>query len=121
MCGAAAERESKLIGTFACDPTLNIIAVTGEITDYLDCLPAELKGYGWHPFITPADFAVTERMARDLFAGQVGSYPIRAQARLGEPILHLDIRTLLVRSNHLITVRGVLDLKHTESRRKIVG
>ena len=111
----------RLIGTFGCDPTLNITSVNGQIVDLLDCLPSELKGHGWRPFIPPDDVPVTQQMAHDLHAGLAGAYDIRAQARCGEPILYLRIRTLLVRSADALSVRGVLDLRHTESRRKIVG
>jgi|KBSSwiS6_1023812.scaffolds.fasta_scaffold48501_1 PAS domain-containing protein len=121
MSGDAGVPDSRLIGTFSCDPRLNITSVNGRIIDYLDCLPSELKGHGWRPFIPPADFPVTEQMVHHLNAGLAGAYDIRAQARCGEPILHLRIRTLLVRSADALTVRGVLDLRHTESRRKIVG
>jgi hypothetical protein len=118
--GAAAD--STVIGTFSCNASLNIVSVRGEITDRLDCLPSELKGYGWQPFVQRADLGVTARMAGELQAGRVGQYDLRAQARTGEPILYIRIRTLIARSMAGdLTVHGALDLLHTESRRTIVN
>lgn len=100
---------------------MNITAVRGEISERLDCLPSELQGYGWEPFIPPADFDVTRQMAMDLQLGRAGFYNIRAQARCGDPVLHMRIRTFMLRSaGQLPSVRGVLDLVHAESRRTIV-
>jgi hypothetical protein len=115
-----APADGKLIGMFACDASLNIASVKGEITDRLDCLPSELKGYGWQPFVQPADFGVTLMMAGELQAGRAGQYDLRAQARTGDPILHIRIRTFIVRSKiGEPTVHGTLDLRHSESRRTI--
>jgi hypothetical protein len=121
MCGGGAAHEGALIGTFSCDPSLTITSVKGEITERLDCLPSELQGHGWQPFVEPTDFDVTRLMARDLQAGQVGAYDLRAQARRGEPVLHLRIRTFITRSRlHVPTICGVLDLRHSESRRTLL-
>jgi hypothetical protein len=95
--------------------------VQGEILERLDCVPAELEGYGWQPFVRPADLDVTRQMAHDLQTGRGGLYDIRAQARCGDPILYLRIRTLLIASSGPApAVRGVLDLRHAESRRSIM-
>ena len=57
----------------------------------------------------------------DLEMGRAGMYDLRAQSRCGDPILHLRIRTLMLQSSGKPpTVRGVLDLRHAESRRTIV-
>lgn len=121
MCGGGAAAEGALIGTFSCDPSLTITSVKGEITERLDCLPSELQGHGWQPFLEPADFDVTRCMARDLGASRVGAYALRAQARCGDPVLHLRIRTFIMRSGpHAPTVYGVLDLRHSESRRTLL-
>jgi hypothetical protein len=119
--GGAAVPDRAIIGTFDCSASLNITSVRGEITDRLDCLPSELQGYGWQPFVQPADIDVTRQMAMDLQTGRLGFYHLRAQARCGDPILHLRIRTLMLRSaGQLPVVRGVLDLVHSESRRTIL-
>jgi hypothetical protein len=119
--GGAAVPDPSVIGTFECNAALNITAVHGEISERLDCLPSELQGYGWEPFIPPADFGITRQMAMDLQSGQAGFYTIRAQAKCGDPVLHLRIRTLMLRSAGQVTlVHGVLDLLHAESRRTIV-
>ena len=119
MLGGATA-DSTLIGTFSCNASLNIVSVRGEITERLDCLPSELKGYGWQPFVQSTDLDVTARMAGELQAGRVGQYDLRAQARTGEPILYIRIRTLIARSKAGDpTVHGALDLLHTESRRTI--
>ncbi len=119
--GGAAVPDRSVIGTFECNAALNITAVHGEISERLDCLPSELQGYGWEPFIPPADFHITRQMAMDLQIGRAGFYALRAQARCGDPVLHLRIRTYMLRSaGELPVVRGVLDLLHAESRRTIL-
>ena len=93
----------------------------GEISERLDCLPSELEGYGWQPFLPPADLDVTRQMAIDLQMGRAGFYHLRAQARCGDPVLHLRIRTFMIRAaGQLPLVHGVLDLVHEESRRTLV-
>jgi hypothetical protein len=80
----------------------------------------ELQGHGWQPFVARDDYDVTRLMVKDLQAGKAGSYEIRAQARCGEPILYLRVRTLLARSGvHAPAIFGALDLLHTETRRTI--
>jgi len=119
--GGAAVPDRAIIGTFECNASLNITLVRGEITERLDCLPGELEGYGWQPFLPPADLDITRQMAIDLQVGRAGFYKLRAQARCGDPILHLQIRTLMLRSaGQAPLVHGVLDLLHQESRRTIV-
>jgi hypothetical protein len=118
VCGGAAARDDALVGTFLCDPRLNIASVTGEIIERLDCLPAELQGQGWHPFVEPADFDVTRTMGLDLHTGRGGVYDLRARARTGDPILYLQIRTLIIRTGSQPSlVRGVIDLRYSERRR----
>ena len=119
--GGAAVPDRGAIGTFECSASLNITSVQGEITDRLDCLPSELQGYGWQPFLPPADLDITRHMAMDLQMGKAGFYKIRAQAKCGDPVLHLRIRTyMLMSADQAPIVRGVLDLLHEESRRTIV-
>jgi hypothetical protein len=116
-----AAHDGALVGRFGCDPSLNITSVTGDIVEKLDCLPSELEGYGWQPFVHPADVDVTRRMAVELQTGIAGRYDLRAQARCGEPVLHLRIRTFVVRSGlHVPEVYGVLNLRQVESRRTVV-
>jgi hypothetical protein len=70
--------------------------------------------------VQPADFEITRRMAMDLSMGRAGFYDLRASARSGEPILHLRIRTYMLRSGvEPPSIHGVLDLRHAESRRTI--
>jgi hypothetical protein len=111
-----------LVGSFGSDPFLNIRYVKGDIVERLDCLPVDLQGHGWQPFVSRHDYDVTRRMVHDLQAGKTGSYEIRAQARCAEPILYVRIRTLLVRSGvQPPAIFGALDLLHAEPRRSIMA
>jgi len=121
LCGGGAARNGALIGSFGSDPFLNIRYVRGEIVERLDCLPVELQGHGWQPFVARESYDVTRVMVQDLLAGQPGRYDIRAQARCGEPVLYVRIRTLVARSSgHAPGVFGALDLLHADSRRTII-
>jgi hypothetical protein len=94
--------------------------VKGEILDRLDCLPSELQGHGWQPFVAPADYEVTRRMAQALQMGRAGTYDVRAQSRIGDPILYIRVRTLVLLSgSDRPGIYGALDLLHSESRRTI--
>jgi hypothetical protein len=121
MCGGAAAHDTTLIGFFRTDPFLHITSIRGEILERLDCLPSDLQGHGWEPFVAQDDFDVTRRMAKELQAGRTGTYDLRALTRHPEPVLHVRIRTFVVRSGiHVATIHGVLDLLHSEPRRTIL-
>jgi PAS domain-containing protein len=111
----------EVIGRFAVGAALNIQQVSGSIIEYLDCDPVELQGYGWRPFLHPDDRDEIAQMAEELHYSQAGAYECRAQARCGEPILHLRIRTLIVQAVGLPpAAKGVIDLRAVESRRTIL-
>jgi hypothetical protein len=119
--GGSAAPVKSLIGTFVCGVSLAIQNITGSISEYLDCTPSDLEEYGWRPFLHPHDRDVIFRMAQELQIGRAGSYDCRAQARVGEPILHIRVRTLAVSENGLpCGAEGMIDLRHVESRRTIV-
>jgi PAS domain-containing protein len=116
-----ADRNSALIGTFDCGVSLAIEHINGTIAEYLDCEPGELQGYGWRPFLHPDDRTVIFEMAQALQAGRAGSYDCRAQARRGEPVLHLRVRTLVLQQQGYPSgAEGLIDLLDVESRRAIV-
>jgi hypothetical protein len=60
-------------------------------------------------------------MAQELQAGRAGTYDLRALSRYPDPVLHIRIRTFVVRSGlHMVNIHGVLDLLHSEPRRTIL-
>jgi PAS domain-containing protein len=110
-----------LIGTFACGVSLQLERISGTIGEYLQCDPADLEGHGWQPFLHPDDRMVVFQLAQDLQAGRAGCYDCRAQARTGDPVLHLRVRTLVVQQHGDPTgAEGLIDLAHVEPRRAIV-
>jgi hypothetical protein len=121
LCGGQASRNSALIGTFGCGVSLAVEHLTGTIGEYLDCAPSELLGHGWRPFLHPDDRSVVFQVAQELQAGRAGSYVCRAQARTADPVLHVRLRTFVVRQHGYPSgAEGLIDLLHLESRRTIV-
>ena len=121
LLGGRRVRNDTLIATFACAVSLQLEHITGTIGEYLDCEHSELQGHGWRPFLHPDDRMVTFQLAQDLQAGRAGCYALRAQARTGDPVLHLRVRTLVVQQHGDPTgAEGLIDLAHVEPRRAIV-
>jgi hypothetical protein len=119
--GTRAAGAEPSIGRFAVDGSLNLQRVSGAITHYLGCEPADLLGFGWRPFLVRPDQPDLARMAGDVGVARAGRYDLVAQARVGDPILHLRLRTYLVRSAGAPPeAGGRIDLRHVELRRAIV-
>jgi hypothetical protein len=119
--GRQADPSSDVIGRFAVGAALNIQEVNGVITDYLDCDPLDLQGYGWRPFLHPDDRDAVAQMGQELHYRLAGTYDCRAQGRAGEPILHLRIRTLIVQAaGKPPASKGIIYLRALEPRRAIL-
>jgi hypothetical protein len=54
VAGSSATASSR-VATFQCDESLRIAAITGTITELLECDASELSEHQWYPFLHASD------------------------------------------------------------------
>jgi PAS domain-containing protein len=115
VAGSSATASSR-VATFQCDESLRIAAVTGTITELLECDASELSEHQWYPFLHGSDWPVVDRMGAALAARRGGRYDLRAVSRSGVR-LYLTISTM-VELREPGRIRGAISLLRREAPRR---
>jgi hypothetical protein len=107
---------SSRVATFQCDESLRIAAITGTITELLECDASELSEHQWYPFLHASDWPVVDRMGAALAARRGGRYDLRSVSRSGVR-LYLTIATM-IELRGPGRIRGAISLLGREAPRR---